>query len=110
MQNLTFDQLPQAVSSLFVKLEQLEQLIAAKLNDPSSTNDLLTIDEAAKVLNLSKQTLYGLNQRAEIPVCKKGKRLYYSRHDLMEWIKTGRKQTANEISANVHNTLKSKAL
>ena len=36
---------------------------------------LLTVQQAAELLNLSVPTLYGYTQRAEIPVCKRGKRL-----------------------------------
>ncbi len=71
-----------------------------KPNTPTETPDqLLTIQQAGDLLNLSIPTLYGYVHRAEIPVCKKGKRLYFSKDDLTNWIKEGKKKTFAEISA-----------
>ena len=57
---------------------------------------LLTIQQAGEMLNLTVPTLYGYVQRAEIPVCKRGKRLYFSKQELLQWIKAGRKKTLAE--------------
>jgi excisionase family DNA binding protein len=63
------------------------------------TDQVLTIKEAAGVLNLSVSTLYGLVNRAAVPVYKRSKRLYFSKQELLDWIKEGRKKTASEINA-----------
>ena len=68
-------------------------------------DQLLTIQEAAKVINLSVPTIYGLVSRSEIPVCKKSKRLYFSKQELMTWIKSGRKKTNDEIEAEANKQL-----
>ena len=52
---------------------------------------LLTIQEAAEFLSLSVPTLYSKVSKGELPVMKRGKRLYFSRTELMEYIKQGRK-------------------
>jgi len=59
-------------------------------------------------LNLSVPTLYGYTQRAEIPVCKRGKRLYFSKQSLFEWIKDGRKKTLAETASEAETYLKKK--
>jgi excisionase family DNA binding protein len=102
MEAITFEQLPQAVTRLYDKLESIEKLILAK-NHPSQAeaDQLLTIEEAATLAHLSKATLYGLVSRSEIPCMKKGKRLYFSKQELTQWIKSGRKKTATEIAGEV---------
>ena len=70
------------------------------------SEQLLTIQQAGELLNLSVATLYGYTQRAEIPVCKKAKRLYFSKKDLLEWIKQGRKKTVEELKNEAETTLK----
>ena len=107
--DLTFDQLPKAVTQLYDKLEHIERLILAK-NHPfqAEADQLLTIEEAATFAHLAKPTLYGLVSRSEVPCMKKGKRLYFSKHELMEWIKAGRKKTIAEISMEANTYLKSK--
>ena len=56
-------------------------------------DELLTIKQAAEILSLSVPTIYGLVSRREIPVNKRGKRLYFSKTELTQWIKDGRKKT-----------------
>jgi len=95
---ITFEKLPQAVTQLFDKLENLERLIISQNNAPQPEEDkLLTIREAAEILHLSVPTVYGLVQRSEVPVCKRGKRLYFSKQELVSWIMSGRKKTVAEI-------------
>jgi excisionase family DNA binding protein len=95
---ITFEKLPQAVTQLFDKLENLERLILSQNNSAQPEEDkLLTIREAAEILHLSVPTVYGLVQRSEVPVCKRGKRLYFSKQELVSWIMSGRKKTVAEI-------------
>ncbi len=70
--------------------------------------DLLSIKEAAKFLHLSVPTIYGYVSKNEIPFSKKGKRLYFSKQELTEWIKTGRSKTTLEISSEANTYLKVK--
>jgi len=97
---ITFEKLPQAVTQLFDKLETIERLLISQNNNPQPEEDkLLTIREAAEILHLSVPTVYGLVQRSEVPVCKRGKRLYFSKQELIGWIMSGRKKTNSEINA-----------
>ena len=58
---------------------------------------LLTIQEAAEFLSLTVPTMYSKVSKGELPVMKRGKRLYFSRTELMEYVKTGRKKSNAEI-------------
>lgn len=107
--DLTFENLPKAVSLLFKKLEGIENLIRESKNYPRSEEDkLLTVKEAAIFTRLSVPTIYFLVSKSSLPVCKKGKRLYFSQAELLEWVKSGRKKTVTEISAEtdsyIHST------
>lgn len=53
--------------------------------------ELLGIEEAAKYLNLAKQTLYGFTSKGVIPYLKKGKKLYFKKSELDKWINEGKK-------------------
>jgi len=105
---LQFNDLPQAVSQLYDKLENIERLLLQQCNPQNEAHQLLTIKQAAEFLSLSVPTIYGLVSRSEIPLCKKGKRLYFSKSDLTDWIKTGRKKTIAEISDEAHTYLNKK--
>lgn len=82
------------------KLDHIEQLLLEQqpANTPPLANKLLSIDEACSLLNLAKATVYGLVCRKAIPVCKKGKRLYFSEQELLAWIESGRKNSRSEIA------------
>lgn len=97
---LTFEQLPDAITRLFLKLENIEQLLI-KVNKPAPTEseDLFNIKQAAAFIRLSVPTVYGLVSRSEIPCMKKGNRLYFSKQGLTDWIRAGRKQTKAEIES-----------
>src|SRR5690606_16456595 len=59
---------------------------------------LLTIQEAATLLHLTVPTIYSKHSKGELPgVCKRGKRLYFSKQSLIEWVKEGRKKSNAEI-------------
>ena len=95
---LTFDKLPAAVAKLFEKLEHIERLLLEKDTTPTAESEqLLSIQQTADLLCLSKPTIYGLVSRGDIPCMKKGKRLYFSQSELLAWIKSGRKKTRAQI-------------
>ena len=107
--DMTFEKLPQAVNQLFEKLDNIERLLLSQSNSPLPESDkLLTIKQAAEILHLSVPTIYGLVQRAEVPVCKRGKRLYFSKQELTSWIMAGRKKTYSEIEAEADSYLSSR--
>lgn len=58
---------------------------------------LLTIAEAAEFLSLTVPTMYSKVSKNEIPVMKRSKRLYFSRTELLEYLKQGRKKSNAEI-------------
>jgi excisionase family DNA binding protein len=104
---ITFEKLPQAVNQLIDKLDSIERLLLSQNSTPQPEEDkLLTIREAAEILHLSVPTVYGLVQRSEVPVCKRGKRLYFSKQELVGWIRSGRKKTNSEINAEADDYIK----
>lgn len=65
---------------------------------PDQPEQLLTIDEVATLLHLTKPTVYSKVSKNELPgVCKQGKRLYFDRQTIIDWIKQGRKKSSAEI-------------
>ena len=69
---------------------------------------LLTIQEAAEFLSLTVPTMYSKVSKGELPVMKRSKRLYFSRTELMTYIKTGRKKSNAEIEAEAEAYLSGK--
>ena len=66
---------------------------------PQEETKLLSINEAAKYLNLAKQTLYGFTSNRTIPFIKKGKKLYFKKSDLNIWLEEGKKSSIQQIKS-----------
>lgn len=111
MKNITFEQLPQAVGELYGKLESIEQLLLSNQGQKQEHEDLLTIQQAAEFLHLSVPTVYGYVSKNTIPFSKRAgsKRLWFSKQELTEWIKSGRKKTTDEIKSEIENNLNHKS-
>lgn len=108
---LTFEKLPEAVTLLTKEVSELKRLLIEKQEQtPTSQRELLlTIDEVAELLHLSKLTVYSKVSRNELPgVSKRGKRLYFDSQIIIDWIKQGRKKSNAEINADAATYLKTK--
>lgn len=85
------------------RLSNIETLLldikhAQPIATPTEPQDnMMTIQEAAKFLNLTVPTLYSKVSKGELPVMKRSKRLYFSRTELMDYLKEGRRKTTDEI-------------
>lgn len=67
------------------------------------TKEVLTSDEAARYMSISKSYLYKLTMRGEIPHYKlMGKMCYFNRAELEAWLQQNRGATAAEISDNAN--------
>ena len=73
--------------------------------EQENAKDLFSIKEASNYLNLAIPTLYGLVANSSIPCMKKGKKLYFSRQELTDWVKSGRRKTATDKRAEINETL-----
>lgn len=77
--------------------KQLADLITA--NTIFCTKEVLTSNEAAKYMGVSKSYLYKLTMRQQIPHYKPmGKMVYFNRLELEQWLQNNRVSTATEIS------------
>lgn len=109
MEQITFEQLPKAVAQLYNKLDRIERLlIKAQEQTTPEAEKFLTVHQAAAFLDLAVPTIYSMVSEARIPVNKQGKRLYFSKLELEDWIKTGRKKTISEIEGEADTLLISK--
>lgn len=71
-------------------------------------DELLTVQDTAEFLSLSVPTIYGLISKGELPVMKRSKRCYFSKSELMDYLKQGRKKTLAETASEADQYLKSK--
>ena len=111
MENLTFNELPQAVTQLFNKLEAIERLLQEK---PTTTQpeqpvwfDLIQLcdylpDKPALA------TIYGKVHAGTNPVHKGAKKLRFLKSEIDTWLMEGRRKTVSEIAQEADKYIKRK--
>jgi len=105
---LTHNDLPEYVSKIWAEVVSLREIIQKKDNQISLQNvepDIVSIHGAAEILHLALPTVYSKTSKGEIPFMKKGKRLYFSKMQLLEYLKEGQSKSQSQIRAEVDTNL-----
>ena len=70
------------------KLEGIERTL---IEQSLLTKEVLSFNETASFLEVSQSHLYKLTSKKQIPhFCPQGKRLYFNRKELLEWMQRNR--------------------
>lgn len=96
----SFEQMPNVVADINSRLVRIEEMLSSQYNQRKEPSDVLNITEASELLNLTVPTIYSKVSRRELPYSKGkfgGKKLYFSRKELTEFINEGRVKTTAEI-------------
>jgi len=111
MDNLKFEDLPQTVAKLYQQVNKNNHLLKQLVNSPGKEQpQWLNIKQLCVYLpdKPSIQTVYGWVNKRLIPFHKKGKKLYFLKNQIDEWLIDGKKKTKTEIREQALTNLKSK--
>jgi excisionase family DNA binding protein len=100
--DVTFDNLPKAVSRLLQDVEAIKNIL---LNNPihktepilPPVKDVLTVSDVSSKLGITKGGVYNLTHLRQIPYFKRGGRIYFDAKELDIWIRTDRRKTLKEL-------------
>lgn len=93
------------------KLNNIEELLKSyRLQDNSKvfqegSPETLNLGQATEYLSLSKSSLYKFTSHREIPHFKKGKKIYFRKKELDDWLTQLRIATKDEIEQEAINYL-----
>lgn len=104
----SFEQLPNQVAKLSSEINELKDLITQRNLQNQNFEEILDAKSCAKLIGIEIPTLYGYTQRREIPFNKKGKKLIFLRSEILDWIKSGKKKSSEEIVNEANTYLKIK--
>ena len=83
-------------------LEELAQIVADKTI--FCTKEVLTSEEVARYMGVSRSYLYKLTMRREIPHYKpRGKICYFNRQEVEQWLQSNRVATDTELNNQANN-------
>jgi excisionase family DNA binding protein len=108
MENIVFTQL--SVQEVRQMLREEVRTVLKEyqpLQKEDDSYDLMTIEEVADFINMAVPSVYGLVHRKKIPHIKRGKRLIFEKIQIIEWLKSGRQKTLQEIQADADQYIRS---
>jgi excisionase family DNA binding protein len=109
MHNIVLSQIDSETLISSISERVTANILEAVRNEQPSVGQpeqLLTIDEVSVLLHLTKPTIYSKVSKNELPgVCKQGKRLYFDRQTIINWIREGRKKSNAEIKEEAEANL-----
>ena len=81
------------------RLDRIEKAIASlNITNPIPVNNApMDVKDLSEYLKLSVSAIYKLTSTSEIPHYKSGKRLYFKKEDIDEWIFSHRIKTRDDI-------------
>ncbi|MDR1715191.1 MAG: helix-turn-helix domain-containing protein [Prevotella sp.] len=106
--DLTFEKLPEAVAYLIEAVAEIKSLVKNKTELPEKRIPI-GIEDACRIIQKAKPTIYALVRKGLLPSYKRGKKLFFFEEELLEWIAKGKKKTILDIRAEMEADLYSKS-
>lgn len=100
-----FESIESRLNSIENLLLDLKHAPSETATPASNTNDLMTVHQTAEFLSLAVPSIYSMVSRGVLPYMKRSKRIYFSRAELMEYLKAGRHHTNAEVMANANQLI-----
>lgn len=88
------------------KLNRIETLLNSFTSGEKNvvqTPEIFTIDEAAKYVYMAKSTLYKMTAGRNIPHFKRGRKVYFRKSELDEWLTKNKITTMEEIDQRAND-------
>ena len=78
------------------------------MQEVGSPKEVLTTDEAAAYLGITKSALYKMTMSRTIPFYKSAKLCYFDRQEIIDWMKAHRVATKEELDAKAMDIVNKK--
>lgn len=98
---ISFNDMPQAMAYLINKVERLESLLNAKQSEAQESDHWFNLEELRQYHpdHPAAPTVYAWVGQRLIPNHKHGKKLMFLKSEIDAWLKTGKRKTSAEIEA-----------
>lgn len=110
--NITFEDLPKAMSWMMDKLNKLDSKIDSLNNIPQvrPVDQWMNLKELCEYLpsHTAEQTVYGWTSCHQIPFHKRGKRIMFLKSEIDAWLHDGKRKSQKELADEAAQFIKSK--
>jgi len=100
-----FQEIDSKINAIQAQLLKIQESLASTRQIFKPEDDIISIQEACTITHNAIGNMYILTSKSLIPHMKRGKRLYFSRTELINWIKEGKKKTIKEIDEETDQNL-----
>ena len=92
--------------TILLKMESQDNRIKVLEHLIFDSKDVLTLEEAAIFMGISKSSLYKMTHKHEIPFYRpNGKLIYFEKSELLKWMRQNRSMSEEEINVTAVNHL-----
>ena len=91
-----FEIIEQRLNNIENQLSELLKMAKAPTLK-EATEEIMTVEQLSDYLTIARQTIYEKCSKKEIPYFKAGKRLYFKKSVINDWINSGRRYTTDEL-------------
>ncbi|MCZ2705740.1 MULTISPECIES: helix-turn-helix domain-containing protein [Bacteroidaceae] len=110
--NITFEDLPKAMSWMMDKLNKLDSKIDSLNNIPQvrPADQWMNLKELCEYLpsHPAEQTVYGWTSCHQIPFHKRGKRIMFLKSEIDAWLRDGKVKSEKDLENEAARFIKSK--
>ncbi len=110
--NITFEDLPKAMSWMMDKLNKLDSKLDGLNSVPQaqSADQWMNLKELCEYLpsHPAEQTVYGWTSCHQIPYHKRGKRIMFLKSEIDVWLHDGKRKSQKELAEEAAQFIKSK--
>ena len=100
-----FEIIEQRLNNIENQLSELLKMAKAPTLK-EATEEIMTVEQLSDYLTIARQTIYGKCSSKEIPYYKRGKRLYFKKSEINNWINCGIRYTKEELLLQAENWIK----
>ena len=100
-EQISFNELPQAMAYLIQKVERLESALSLNQSEKQESDQWFNLQQLQEYHpdHPAAPTVYAWVGQRLIPNHKHGKKLMFLKSEIDEWLKSGRRKTAAELRA-----------
>jgi len=109
MEKVILISLPESSLKNIVK-EAISEALNNQSSDSSDSKTVMSINEVIDYIGISKAHCYKLTSAQKIPFSKRGRKLYFDKNEIDNWLLANPTKTSKQLADEASNYLKSKGL
>ena len=98
-------------SRLQRQIEELQKRIEAVEDILDNAKEVLTVEEAARFMDIARSSLYKMTSDRSIPFYRpNGKMIYFEKADILAWMRRNRTVSQEEVNEHAQQVLQKMAM